>query len=790
MREHEHARPQSAATTDAFAVLALLLLAVVPYLNSLAGSFVYDDRLQIVGNPYVHSFRYLGKIFGSTVWTFEGAQGVTNYYRPLMTFAYLICFKLFGPIPFGFHLLNIVLHAAVVILVFAVTERLFGNRLMSLVAAGLFALHPVHTESVAWIAALPDLELGVFFLLAFLLYLRLAPSGPNLRDPQNSLSHAAQVQLPHAAPQQELQAQPRAAPHAEPHAEIRLEPHRAWGAQAAMLAAYILALLSKEQALVLPAIVVIYEHLYRADRAVTSLRTKLARYAGLWMIAAAYVAFRVFVLGGFAPSVARPTLSWSRVLLTAISLIGSYLWKLIWPVHLSAFYVFHESTRISDTGVLLGLLALLACLNVFVWLWSRAHPTSFAFLWMGVTLGPVLNARWMPAGVFAERYLYLPSVGFCWLLGWAAVAAWRASPTEFPSPPISNSASRVPGSRVPASTDRVHPDAASPVAAPPVAEPPVAAPGAAGSRAAGSHAAGSRAAQSLSRSPGPAGTPSSAPGMKIPPPSRTRPRIPFLRRAVPAVIALIALLYGVRTIRRNRDWRTEEVLFRKTLDEQPDAQLIRTNLGVIYWERHDEAGAEREWLAALGPGHAYASTLNNLGLLRSHQKRYPEAISFFQQAIALRPNFMDPHKNLALAYAEMQRSADADREFRKAVMLAPLSSDARNAYGHFLLDQKRTDEAQEQFRLSAAADPNADADENLGDIFAAKGDSSHARAAFSAALALDPYDNHARFALAALDEQEKRYAEAIREYRAGLQTDPANRMALAAIQRLAAKAAR
>ena len=147
-----NAPPGAKSNTEALAVLGLLLLAVVPYLNSVWGSFVYDDRLQVLENPYAHSFRYLAKIFGTTVWTFQGAQGVSNYYRPLMTFAYLVCYKLFGPIPFGFHLFNLILHAAVVLLLFAVTEQLFGDRLVSLVVAGLFALHPVHTESVAWIA--------------------------------------------------------------------------------------------------------------------------------------------------------------------------------------------------------------------------------------------------------------------------------------------------------------------------------------------------------------------------------------------------------------------------------------------------------------------------------------------------------------------------------------------------------------------------------------------------------------------------------------------------------------
>ena len=720
MRQSAHSRREPAANADAGAVLGLLLLAVVPYLNSLSGSFVYDDRLQVIGNPYVHSFRYLGKIFGTTVWTFEGAQGVTNYYRPLMTFAYLVCYKLFGPIPFGFHLFNVVLHATVVLLTFAVTERLFGDRLMSLIVAGLFALHPVHTESVAWIAGVTDLELSVFFLLTFLLYLRLAPSGCESADPQDSERHAGKTGL------------------------ISSAANSTWGTQAAMLATYILALLSKEQALVLPLIAATYEHAYRADRAATSLRQKFARYSGLWIAAAAYVAFRHFVLGRFAPSVARPALPWSRVLLTAISLIGSYLWKLIWPVHLSAFYVFHESSRVTDTDVLLGLVALLAALNLFVWLWSRAHPISFALVWMGITLAPVLNARWMPAGVFAERYLYLPSVGFCWLLGWAAVVAWRASPTELPA-----RSSAAPSSVAQAS-----------------ASPPSGAPS--------SLAAASRApAASL------ASTTAMAAG------ARTRARIPFLRRAVPAVLALIALLYGIRTIRRNREWRTEEVLFRHTLDEQPDAQLIRTNLGVIYWERGDEVSAEREWTAALGPGHAYAPTLNNLGLRRSHQKRYAEAISFFQQAMALRPAYMDPYKNLGSAYAEMRRFPDADREFHKAVTLAPLSSDARNTYGHFLLDQGRTAEAQEQFRLSAEADPNSEAQENLGDIYMSNGDVQQARAAFAAALALNSFDSHAQFALAGLDERENHYGDAMREYRAGLQTDPLNSAALAAVRRLA-----
>lgn len=644
-------REERPGNRDATIFLLLILLALLPYVNSLANSFVYDDRQQVLENPYVHSFRYLGRIFGSTVWSFEGAQGVTNYYRPLMTFAYLIGYKIWGRIPFGFHLMNLALHVAVVLLLFCVTERLFHDRLVSLIASGFFALHPIHTESVAWIAGITDLELSFFFLLTFLLYLRLAD------DEQKS--------------------------------------RPSWLPYVFVLVAYGLALLSKEQALVLPALAIVYEHVYRPGHDASTFRVKWRRYLPLCLIAAAYVAFRLFVLGGFAPAMWRPTLPWSEVLLSAITLVGGYLGKLIWPVHLIAFYVFHENQSLRDPHVLLGLAGLIACLGLFAWLWRVERPFSFALLWMGATLAPVLNPRWMPAQVFAERYLYLPSAGFCWLIGGAVAKLWRDARGGSPS------------------TSRV-----------------------------------------------------------------------FARQAIAITVGVVACLYAVRTVERNRDWRSDEVLYLKTLAAQPDAQVIHTNLGVDYSERNDWTDAEHEWILALGPGKPSAVTLTNLGLVRMKQKRYAEAANLFDQAIALRPTYMSPYEHFAEMYAEMGHIDDADKQFQKAVSLAPLDINARNKYGHFLLQQGRTSEAYEQFSRSAEADANADAYDNLGDLDLAAGDLRKSRADYQAALALNDIDNHADFGLAMLDEREGRIADAVREYRAGLETDPRNAVALAAVQRL------
>jgi Tfp pilus assembly protein PilF len=201
-----------------------------------------------------------------------------------------------------------------------------------------------------------------------------------------------------------------------------------------MCGTFALALLSKEQAMTLPVLVTLFEHFYRDDRAATSARQKLVRYGPLWAVAALYLVVRGILLGGVASVISRPTLSWYEVGLSAISLMGGYLRKLVWPAHLSAYYVFHKSSHLTDTRVLLGLAGLALCAIVFVALWRRAHVLSFAFVFVFLPLGPTLNARWMPASVFAERYLYLPSIGFCWLIAWGAVKLWSANVPAFVRP--------------------------------------------------------------------------------------------------------------------------------------------------------------------------------------------------------------------------------------------------------------------------------------------------------------------------------------------------------------------
>jgi len=168
------------------AAALLLALAALPYANSLENGFVWDDHQQVVMNsalrpdsPFRHLFE--AKIWGSSR---QGILQPTNYYRPLQMVAYRLTADVFGFNARAFHAVNLTFHIFAVLLAFALFRKLTNSIGVSFAAAALFAGHPVHSEAVDWIAALPDIGCTVFFLMAILLF------GLTRKD----LSHPQQIQ--------------------------------------------------------------------------------------------------------------------------------------------------------------------------------------------------------------------------------------------------------------------------------------------------------------------------------------------------------------------------------------------------------------------------------------------------------------------------------------------------------------------------------------------------------------------------------------------------------------------
>jgi Tfp pilus assembly protein PilF len=357
------------SVAPAWLITLLLLLAILPYANTLQNGFVYDDNNEVLTNPFIRSFAHVGDIFSTRILAHLGARGATNYYRPISIFGFLICYKLFRLLPYGFHLANLLLHALIVCVLFGLTQRLFHDQWVAFTAAAIFALHPIHTESVAWVSGVTDLELAVFYLGTFWFFLASA-------RPQGARSDWAQL---------------------------------------GMLGSFILALLSKEQAVTLPFTAMVYEHFYRGDRASTTWRQKVARYGALWLLTVVYVLFRIRFFGAFAPVQLTRNVSWYEAILSAAPLAGKYLWKMVWPVHLIAYYPFHKTVTMFDIPFLNGVASLAVCALAFWSLSKSHHRVAFGFIWFFINIAPVLNSRWLGPNVFAERYLYLPSVGLCWV---------------------------------------------------------------------------------------------------------------------------------------------------------------------------------------------------------------------------------------------------------------------------------------------------------------------------------------------------------------------------------------
>jgi protein O-mannosyl-transferase len=357
----------------------LLLLSLFLYADAVVNGFVYDDHSQIERNPYVHSLKYTGQIFGSSLAAQQGKQVLPNYYRPLINFSFLVCYQLFGLSPYGFHLISILLNCVVVWLVFVVSAELFSSERCGLIAAAIFALHPIHTEAVDWIDGVSDLYLAVFYLPAFWLFLR------------------------------------------QEHDQGR----RAFWVRTAMLAGFALALFSKETAMTFPVLVTAYEHLWRSDRHATNWTQKLSRYGWFWVTQFVYLAVRIVSVRRLVPARLHTDISSRELLFSVLAVIGQYAEMLVRPWPLVAFYPFRKSASFADPHVLLGLAALAGVCAAFVLLWKRARLYAFAVFWMCLTIAPALNVRYMGANVFAERYVYLPSVGFSWLLAGAIWWCWR-----------------------------------------------------------------------------------------------------------------------------------------------------------------------------------------------------------------------------------------------------------------------------------------------------------------------------------------------------------------------------
>jgi protein O-mannosyl-transferase len=355
--------------------LALIILcALFAYSNTIFNDFVYDDNYQIIYNTWITNVKHLPEIFSNDA-THAETAGSSNYYRPIMNTVYMFNYYLFrGLTPWGFHLVNVLLHIGVTILVFFTTSALFDkarsetNRSFfsaPLLVAIIFAVHPINSEVVAWVACVPELTFALFCLLAFYFHMK------SLRnfDSGRLLS----------------------------------------------LAFFAVALLCKETSVTLLPILAVYDYLYRDDD--FKIRRYILRYTPFVLIIGLYLVLRINALGGMAPSNRHPELNTFELIINILPLFSQYLGKLLLPINLNAFYVLHPVHSVFEPGFLISFVTAGAFLALGVVMFKKNKHAFLGLVIITAPLLPVLYIRGLGENTFADRYLYFPSIGFALLAG-------------------------------------------------------------------------------------------------------------------------------------------------------------------------------------------------------------------------------------------------------------------------------------------------------------------------------------------------------------------------------------
>jgi len=697
---------------------ALAVITFALFLNSLRGSFIWDDNDVIVEHKFIKNPRYMFFLFSPEYWE-QDPGSARGQYRPLSRMTFAIDHFLWKLMPQGYHATNLLLHILNVFLVYFVALLLAGRPpdentpaagrmavffTAPFLAGVLFAALPVHTESVAWIKNRSDLLASLFFAASFLLF---AVSRDNASG------------------------------------------HLRKGLYISSLLSFVLALFSKEMALTLPLILGLYV-LCLAPRA--RVKRLLARTLPFWVISAVFVSFKASILGMPLPGAgqqAGPGI-YTRVLVV-IKTYGSYLRLLLLPFDLNAERMFTVPSSFFEPGVALSLAAVLCLLGISVWLFKKNRLLCFALLWIFITLLPVSNILFLKGRPIAEQRLYIPSVGFCLLLGVTLSVLFfmnKGVLSGRTSKSLAAGLSLIIFSSYSLTTVDRNLDWSDPFTF------------------------WTRTAQS-------------SPGS-----SRAK--------------ANLGIVYYSRG-----DTGAAVSLFEEAIKISPLYANAYNNLGAAYGSMGRTKKASEMITRALEIDPALPHAYNNLGNIFFQAGDIPKAVSYYQRAVELSPGQPDSYYNLFVAYrssGELEKAAvmqekiiehdpyDAEAYYelgllygemmeidkavsshKKAISLDPGHARAYNALGALFGALGRKEDSIALFEKAVDLDPdNPEFLGNLGSAYSQSGDHKEALVLLHKALELDPDNAGIYAALGALYGSVGRNREEILMYGKALDLDPDN----------------
>jgi len=341
--------------TAMIAVAIIMLAGLLVYANALGGKFIWDDHYLVENNVFIQNWSYLPYLFTQNIGA--GARGIYYFYRPLQMLTYMTDRSLWGLNPFGYHLTSVLLHISVALCIYWLITILFGDRLLSIFTGLLFIVHPIHIEAVTYISGRADTLVGLLLLLTFILYIK------SLRV-QHLLLYAG------------------------------------------IMVTYTLALFSRENALFLPILLLLYHYAFKE-------KIKIVPFAFVAGAAVLYIVLRVGVFRFLLPHAVCPTTFFQRLPGFFVA-VTNYVRLLFLPFGLHMEY----GDKLFSWGSYKALLGLAIFAFAVFYAYrnrNRNRLVFFSVMWFIVALLPSSNLYPLNA-YMAEHWLYLPSIGFFLLM--------------------------------------------------------------------------------------------------------------------------------------------------------------------------------------------------------------------------------------------------------------------------------------------------------------------------------------------------------------------------------------
>ncbi len=371
---------------------------------------VYDDGQYVSENPYVAS----GLTWPNIVWAFTHSH--TGNWHPLTWISHMVDIELFGMRPGLHHLTNVFFHSANTVLLFLLLNRMTAAFWRGAIVAGLFALHPAHVESVAWVAERKDVLSAFFFILTLLAYVGYA---------KRSKIH---IENPKAKENPELNPELRN-PKSGESSISETRKRRLY--YVLTMVCFALGLLSKPMLVTAPFVLLLIDYwpLQRIPR-VQGLRSQAGRRLLLEKVpllglsaASCIVTYLAQKAGGAVDTLQRVPLE--ARLSNAVVAYLHYLVKLLWPSKLALLYLRPEDWPVWELG--LGILVLAGMTSLSLLAWRKYPWAPVGWFWFLGTLVPVIGLVQVGNQYMADRYTYIPYIGCFISMVWTASELAKSS---------------------------------------------------------------------------------------------------------------------------------------------------------------------------------------------------------------------------------------------------------------------------------------------------------------------------------------------------------------------------